>query len=97
MDRRHQVSGTDFVWNITKADENFRKHGVSFEDAASVFLDPLLVVMDASRNDEARHAVVGFDRRARLLFVVHVEIEGDSLRIISARVASSIEEEIYAQ
>lgn len=97
MDRRYQAGGTDFVWNIAKADENRRKHGVSFEDAASVFMDPLIAIMDASRNAEARHAVVGFDQRAGLLFVVHVDFEDDCIRLISARLASSIEEEIYAQ
>lgn len=97
MDRRLQSGGTDFVWNIAKADANLRKHGVSFEDAASVFLDPLITFVDASRNDEPRHGVVGFDQRARLLFVVHVEVESEYIRIVSARVASPIEEEIYDQ
>lgn len=97
MDRRHQSGGTDFVWNIAKADENRRWHGVSFEEAASVFMDPLIAIMEASRNEEVRQAVIGFDHQARWLFVVHIEIDDDCIRIISARPASSIEEEIYAQ
>jgi len=71
------------------------KHGVSFEEAATVFGDPLLVLVQASRNDEAREAAIGFDAAARLLYVVHVEIEGLSIRIISARRATPHEEERY--
>lgn len=97
MDCRHHVGGTDFVWDLAKADENRRKHSVTFEDAATVFADPLIVLLEASRNDEARNAVVGFDQQARLLFVVHVEFENECIRIISARLASSLEEETYAQ
>lgn len=56
MDVRIDIDGQGFVWDDAKADANVRKHGVRFEEAATVFFDPLFVVVDASRNDEARHA-----------------------------------------
>lgn len=97
MDERHLIGGTDFVWNRDKAIGNVLKHGVRFEDAATVFLDPLFVMADASRDEEARDAVTGFDLHGRLLFVVHIEFEGDCIRIVSARSASPREEALDAQ
>lgn len=96
MDERHHIGGNDFVWNAAKAESNWRRHGVRFEDAATVFLDPLFVVADASRNDQARHAIIGFDQLGRLLFVVHIEFEDECIRITSARPAEAKEEENYA-
>jgi uncharacterized DUF497 family protein len=97
MDRYYEVDGDLFVWDQTKADRNLRTHGVRFEEAATVFADPLFVLVDASRNDEARDAVIGFDVTGRLLYVVHIEIETRYIRIISARRAESTEEDRYAQ
>ena len=62
-----------------------------------MFADPLFVLLDASRNDEARDAAIGFDRVGRLLFVVHVVFEDDCIRIVSARAAEPHEEDLYAQ
>lgn len=59
------------------------------------FFDPLLVVVDASRNDEARDAVIGLDTRWNLLYVVYLERENDTIRIISARKATRTEREYY--
>ncbi|MDB9392140.1 BrnT family toxin [Microcystis aeruginosa] len=56
---------------------------------------PLLVVVDASRNDEARDAIIGLDRRWNLLYVVYIEPENDIIRIISARKATRKEREYY--
>ncbi|SHF87167.1 hypothetical protein SAMN02745148_03727 [Modicisalibacter ilicicola DSM 19980] len=97
MDIQFQHRGTTFIWNESKASGNLAKHGVSFEEAATVFDDPLLVVQDASRNDQPRDAVIGFDTHTRLLCVVYVEIHDEGLRIISARRATRREEAIYAQ
>lgn len=96
MDIYFDVGGEQFVWSAAKADKNWRKHGVRFEEAATVFLDPLFVLIDASRNDEARNAAIGFDVSGRLLYVVHVEIEASRIRIISARRAEPAEEMTYA-
>ena len=92
MDCHFRLHGTDFVWNARKAASNPLKHdGVTFEQAATVFFDPFLRVVDASRNDEARDAVIGFDAFGRLLFVVHIQIEETAIRIISARKATAHE------
>ena len=97
MNERHRIGGSDFVWNADKAAANRRKHGIRFEDAATVFMDPLFILSDASRNDEARDAAIGFDHLGRLLFVVHIEFERDCIRIVSARSAEPHEEALYAQ
>lgn len=76
---------------------NYRRHGVRFEEAATVFFDPLFVLTDASRNDEARDAAIGFDGTGRLLYVVHIEYDGPRIRIISARRAEPDEERRYAK
>ena len=62
--------------------------GITFERAAEVFFDPFFRLVDATRNDEARAAVIGFDALGRVLFVVHIEVEGEYIRIISARKAT---------
>jgi uncharacterized DUF497 family protein len=97
MDRSFEHAGNTFVWNEAKAAENEHKHGVKFEEAATVFDDPLLVLADASRNAEERDKVIGFSIAGRLLTVVHIEFEGEFIRIISAWRASPVEEAIYDQ
>ena len=92
MDIHYSLSGIDFVWDAKKATANVVKHeGVCFEEAATVFFDPLFRWADASRNDESRDAVIGFSARQRLLYVVHVQIEEAEIRIISARKATAQE------
>jgi len=97
MDRIYEHQGTTFVWNEEKAAENERKHELKFEEATTVFDDPLFIVQDASRHDEERSAVIGFSSAGRLLTVVHVEMEGEFIRIISARRATPAEESFYDQ
>ena len=96
MDMNYEIEGELFIWDEIKAKKNWRKHGVHFEEAATVFSDPMLLIMAASRNDEARDAAIGFDITGRLLYVVHIEIEEKSIRIISARRAEPNEELNYA-
>ncbi len=88
MDVHFELNGASFVWNADKARLNVHRHGIRFEQAAEAFFDPFLRVVDASRNDETRDAVIGFDVHGHLLFVVHVVIEDDAIRIISARTAN---------
>ncbi|MBD1919536.1 BrnT family toxin [Microcoleus sp. FACHB-831] len=96
MDVFFVLNGITFVWDDEKAQKNPAKHdGVTFEQAAEVFFDPFLVVVDASRNDEARDAVIGLDRRWNFLYVVHIEQDEDMIRIISARKATRKEREYY--
>ncbi len=96
MDVYFSLNGITFVWNEAKAQLNPIKHdGVTFQQAAEAFFDPLLVVVDASRNDEARDAVIGLDKRWSLLSVVYIERENDSIRIIFARKDTRKEREAY--
>ena len=96
MDVRFHLNGTDFVWDGRKAASNPGKHeGVIFEQAATVFFDPLFQLVDAERNGEARDAIMGFDSAGRLLFVVHIQFEDEAIRIISARRATAHERQQY--
>ena len=96
MDVYFVLNGITFAWNDETARVNpLRHNGVTFQQAAEAFFDPFLVVIDASRNDEARDAVIGLDRRWNLLYVVYIERENDTIRIISARKATSKEREYY--
>lgn len=61
MDIHYEMNGELLIWNANKADKNWRNHGVRFEEAATVFADPLFVLVDASRNNEARDAAIGFN------------------------------------
>ncbi len=97
MDRVFEHRGTTFVWDESKASENQRKHGIAFEEAVTVFDDPLIVLRDASRNEEPRDAAIGFSSVGRLLTVVHIECDGEFIRIISAWRASAAEEDFYDQ
>ena len=54
MDEQHAINGDLFVWNQDKAQINWRKHGVRFEEAATVFSDPVFVLTDASEYLEKR-------------------------------------------
>jgi uncharacterized protein len=81
MDTRFVLQGITFIWDDNKARENPRHHdGITFEQAAEAFFDPFLKVVDASRNAEARDAIIGMDTRWNLLFVVHTELEEDAIR-----------------
>ena len=92
MDIHFNLDGVDLLWNDIKAASNMAKHdGISFEQAATVFFDPLFRLVDAERNDEARDAIIGFDRSSRLLFVVHIQQDDAGIRIISARKATNSE------
>lgn len=96
MDRRFELNGITFVWDENKAHENLRNHeGVTFEQAAEAFFDPFLKIVDASRNDEDRDAIIGMDKRWNVLFVVHIVFEEDFIRIISARHATREERKRY--
>lgn len=77
-----------FVWDENKNQENIKKHGVSFEEAKTVFLNfPLEVFHDPENSkDEERYIAVGFSERGRVLLVVQCENpKGTEIRIISAR------------
>ena len=85
-----------FEWDPKKAAANLAKHRVSFEDASTVFGDPLAgTIPDPLHSaSEARFITVGHSDGGRLVTVVHAE-RGDRARIISARVATSVERRRY--
>jgi len=95
MDIEYESRGVRFRWNEGKAKLNAEKHGVSFEQAAQIFFDPFLTYFDASRDGEQRDGAVGSDFNLRVLFVVHMVVEDDYIRIISARKAEPNERKRY--
>ena len=95
MDDHFELNGISYVWNRAKAAENFRKHGIAFEQAAEAFFDPFLRVMDASVVDESRDTIIGLDEHWQLLFVVHIAFEDASILLISARKATRAERLLY--
>lgn len=87
------VTFGDFEWDSEKAELNAAKHGVTFEEAVTVFLDlDYLLVRDTLAPE--RFVAMGLSSRARILFVVHCE-RAERLRIIGARRATRRERETY--
>ena len=87
-----------FEWDLTKAAGNLDKHGVSFEEAATVFRDPLSATTpDPDHSvDEERFVTFGVWTSGRLLVVAHADRD-DTIRIISARPATPGERTIYEE
>lgn len=85
-----------FAWDPNKARANIQNHGVTFEEASTVFGDTLsLTIYDEEHSDtEDRLIIIGMSHKNRLLVVVHVD-RGDILRIISARQATAFERKTY--
>jgi len=81
-----------FEWDRTKAESNRRKHKITFDEAVSVFYDPLSATFPdpGSSRIEERLVTIGQSSRERLLVVVHTE-QGETIRIISARLATAHE------
>jgi hypothetical protein len=87
---------TKFDWDINKYLINIEKHSVSFEEAATVFTDLLsLTIADPLHSyDEERFIIIGQSVKNRLVVVVHSDL-GDTIRIISARLATKKERKFY--
>ncbi|HEB27170.1 MAG TPA: BrnT family toxin [Porticoccus sp.] len=88
----------NFSWDQAKAKSNLKKHGVSFEEAQSVFYDDLAVQFyDEDSSDEERFLLLGMSNESRIIMVVHCERgdDGEELRIISARKATKNEQQYY--
>jgi len=95
---RYSMAQIAFAWDERKNRDNQRKHGVSFEEARSVFLDDdALELFDPDHSDgEDRFLLLGRSYRLRILLVCHCFQEADSvLRIISARRATRKERAVY--
>jgi uncharacterized protein len=87
-----------FEWDARKAGANFTKHAISFEDAATVFRDPLATTFpdpDHSK-EESREITIGYTMKGHLVFVSHCE-RRRRIRIISARRATRTEREQYEE
>ncbi len=87
----------EFIWHDKKARSNLTKHGVSFEEAKTVFLDEFARLKHDQDNSsiEDRFILLGLSTSLKLLVVVHVEIENEVIRIISARKATRNEKAAY--
>lgn len=87
-----------FLWDARKAAANERKHGVTFQEATTVFDDPLSVtILDPDHSvTEQRLLLLGLSNRRRLLVVAHSE-RGESIRIISARRTNRRERRTYEE
>jgi len=83
-----------FTWDPRKEASNIRKHRVSFEEAATVFADPLARIVEDAVHVE-RALIVGESIARRILVTVYVEIDEDETRIISARKATRQERRLY--
>jgi uncharacterized protein len=86
----------EFDWDPKKAKRNLKKHGVSFEEASTIFDDPdFISFLDEEHSvDEERQITIGMSIKARLLMAAHTERKR-LIRIISARKATKNEEKFY--
>ena len=94
------MSWLEFTWDKRKAADNLRKHGVSFDEASSVFTDDsaLLLGDPEHSTEEARFLLLGLSAELRTLVVCHCyRASEDQIRIISARKASRPERRQYAE
>jgi hypothetical protein len=87
-----------FEWNESKATRNLSKHGISFQEAKTVFDDPLYVdFYDPDHSeDEERYLIVGESNQARLLIISYTDRK-DAIRIISAREVTRDERKVYEE
>jgi len=94
------MSDVRYEWNSRKASENVRKHGISFDEAKSVFLDEnaRLIADDEHFDGEDRFILLGLSVHLQFLVVVHCYKESDNvIRIISARKADRSERHQYSE
>ncbi|MBM3181342.1 MAG: BrnT family toxin [Chloroflexi bacterium] len=90
------MENSEFEWDEEKAKSNLKKHGVSFEEGATIFNDPMIAtILDPDHSeDEERFISIGMSVIRRLLSVIHT-YRKDRLRLISARKATKAEKKNY--
>ena len=90
--------GLQFTWDQKKAAANVRKHRVPFEEAATAFADPeSLTIADPDHSQsEERFILIGLSGQGRILVVAHTE-RGDTIRLITARLATRSEQRAYEE
>jgi uncharacterized DUF497 family protein len=88
----------NFEWDHKKATANVKKHGVTFQEAATIFGDPLAITFDDPDHSmsENRYITFGLSLQKRLIVVSHTE-RGDRTRIINARLMDREERRIYEE
>ncbi len=88
----------NFEWDEEKAKANLKKHKVTFDEAATVFLDPFsITILDPDHSvEEQRHVDIGSSDKGHILVVVYTE-RGSNTRIISTRKATSSERKLYEE
>jgi uncharacterized DUF497 family protein len=88
-----------YEWDPAKARQNLRKHDVGFDEAATVFLDPLALTFDdpGHSTDEQRFITIGVSTRLRVLLIAHTDRGPERIRLISARVATRKEANAYQE
>jgi uncharacterized DUF497 family protein len=88
----------EFEWDASKAASNLEKHGVSFEEAKTVFDSPIAIIFEDEAHSiyEQREIIIGYSRQDRLLLVSFTE-RSNTIRIISARPATRKERQDYEQ
>ena len=88
----------EFEWDVEKSKSNHKKHGISFEEARSVFSDDFAVQFydDKNSTEEDRFLMLGYSNKSKLLVICHCERNsGKTIRIISARKATKNERKHY--
>jgi len=87
-----------YEWDVEKDRANRARHGISFAEATTVFLDPLHVTVPDTEHsiDEFRFRTIGYTATHRLVVVAHTD-RGDRVRVISAREATNREQKHYEQ
>ena len=88
--------GVRFVWDARKAAANLRKHGVTFEEATTRFMDPLALVADDATHPQ-RSRIIGEPTLRHILVTVFVEAVEDDIRIVSVRRATRGERRRYEE
>ncbi|GJQ53190.1 MAG: hypothetical protein HKUEN02_20370 [Anaerolineaceae bacterium] len=88
-----------FEWDPAKAASNIRKHGVTFEEAITVFKDPLAFIFGDTAHSEHEHReiIIGISAVRRMILVCFVERYEDTIRIVSARPATRLEIKDYEE
>jgi len=96
MNVRYTLHNVAFEWDSRKAAANFRNHDVSFELACEVFFDPFVCYRDDEAVDgELRETVIGLTTTWQLLYVVYVMRDDNIIRIISGRLVTKAERDVY--
>jgi uncharacterized DUF497 family protein len=87
-----------FAWDENKAAANLARHGVAFEEAATVFGDPLSDTFDDPDHsaNERRFVIIGMSAKGKMLIVAHTD-DGEVVRLISAREPTREERELYEE